>query len=159
MGQRVAKGEGERDQAVHASCVVVGTRGLLIRGPSGSGKSGLVNELMDRANSRGQFAALVSDDRVYLEALSGRLVATAPVTIQGLLEIRGRGIVQRPFLTRAIVSHVVDFVPLEQLERMPQDVAMMTQICGLKLPRQPIPVENFAVAVRLAEEALESDFG
>src|SRR5436305_10627889 len=72
---------------VHATCVAIAGRGILIRGRSGSGKSDLALRLIDRG------ARLVSDDYTILSASSGRIRAAAPATIAGKLEIRGIGIV------------------------------------------------------------------
>ena len=64
---------------VHASAVLVGSRAVLIRGPSASGKSQLALELLEAARTGVlRFAKLVADDRVHLEAVSGRLLARPP---------------------------------------------------------------------------------
>ena len=72
---------------IHASCVAIGGRGVLIEGPSGAGKSDLALRLIDRG------ATLVSDDYTAVERRAGMLFAAPPVTIAGKLEIRGVGIV------------------------------------------------------------------
>lgn len=58
-------------------------RGVLIEGPSGSGKSDLALRALD-AGFR-----LVADDRVVLWASDGRLFGRAPATLHGLIEVRG----------------------------------------------------------------------
>lgn len=73
---------------IHASCVAIGAAGVLLLGPSGSGKSDIALQLMDDG------AALVADDRTILFAEGGALHARAPATIRGLIEIRGVGIVK-----------------------------------------------------------------
>lgn len=73
---------------VHGSCVALNGRGLLILGPSGSGKSALALALM------GMGAALVSDDRTLLRRDGDRVLADAPDTIRGLIEARGIGILR-----------------------------------------------------------------
>lgn len=75
------------DQLVHASCVAIGGRAVLLAGRSGAGKSDLALRLVDRG------AALVSDDYTELRLSGGRLLARAPATIAGRIEIRGVGIV------------------------------------------------------------------
>jgi hypothetical protein len=60
---------------IHASAVLVGHRGILIRGPSGSGKSRLALALLQSAGAG--FARLVGDDRIHLEAVHGRLLDAA----------------------------------------------------------------------------------
>ena len=64
---------------VHASAVLVGDRAILIRGPAGSGKSRLAAALIAAAGcGRLRFARLIADDRVWLEACHGRLLARTP---------------------------------------------------------------------------------
>jgi HPr kinase/phosphorylase len=75
---------------IHASCVAIGGRGVLLLGPSGSGKSDLALRLID------QGAKLVADDRTILSVRKNGLHAKAPASIKGLLEIRGLGIVEMP---------------------------------------------------------------
>ena len=77
---------------VHASAVLVGARAVLIRGPSGSGKSRLVLDLIDAAR-RGSldFARLVGDDRVHLETAGGRLLVRPAPALAGIIEVRGAG--------------------------------------------------------------------
>ena len=70
-------------ETVHAGCVAIGGRGILIRGRSGSGKSDLALRLIDRG------ARLVSDDYTILDARGGRIRAAAPAPRAGKLEIRG----------------------------------------------------------------------
>ena len=75
---------------IHASCVAIGRRGVLLLGASGAGKSDLALRLID------QGAVLVADDRTLLRVEKGALRARAPESIRGLLEIRGLGIVAWP---------------------------------------------------------------
>ena len=76
-------------ETVHATAVLVGADGVLIRGESGSGKSALALALIERG------ARLIADDRLTLSGCHGRIVATAPGATAGLIELRGRGIVER----------------------------------------------------------------
>jgi serine kinase of HPr protein (carbohydrate metabolism regulator) len=73
---------------LHASCVALGGRAVLIAGASGSGKSDLALRLIDRG------ARLVSDDYTLLKRAGERLLASAPATIAGRIEIRGIGIAE-----------------------------------------------------------------
>jgi HPr kinase/phosphorylase len=118
-------------KTVHASCVVLGEAGVLIRGPSGSGKSQLARRVVSGFPG---FARLVSDDRVHIEALSGRLVARAVPAIAGALEIRGLGLVSTTFEPAAIVRLVVDALP-EVAERLPEEADATVEIAGIALPR------------------------
>ena len=76
---------------IHASCVAVGGKGVLLLGPSGAGKSDLALRLIDEG------ARLVADDRCELFVRAGKLYARAPQAIAGLMEIRGIGIIAMPF--------------------------------------------------------------
>lgn len=87
---------------IHATCVRIGAKGVLLLGKSGAGKSDLALRLIGRG------AVLVADDRCELSIARGKLVATAPVPIAGLLEVRGIGIVNVAHAPRAQIALVVD---------------------------------------------------
>lgn len=123
--------------AVHATGLVLGKLGLILRGPSGAGKSLLALELIDEWDARGLPAKLVSDDRIDLVVEKGGLVMLAPKSIEGLLELRGRGIIKRPFIRKGPVHLIVDLVPT--LERMVEEDELVTEIMGITLPRCPVP--------------------
>jgi HPr kinase/phosphorylase len=89
-------------QTLHASCVAVGDRGLLILGPSGSGKSGLALRLISLG------AALVADDQTTLTVETGRLVARCPAPIRALVEARGIGLLRAPTVEAATIALIVD---------------------------------------------------
>ncbi len=91
---------------IHASCAAREGHGVLLLGPSGSGKSDLLLRLLDRG------FALVADDRVDLTAG----VASAPAALAGLLEVRGLGVVHLPYVACAQVALAVE---LGMGERMP----------------------------------------
>jgi hypothetical protein len=86
---------------IHASCIALGGKGVLLLGPSGAGKSDLALRLID------QGATLVADDRTILFIAKGALHAKAPASIKGLLEIRGLGIVKLPVRTNVKIALVV----------------------------------------------------
>ena len=115
---------------VHASVARLGTRGVLIRGAAGSGKSSLLLSLIFDAG-----AMLVADDRVALAASGGRLVAAAPEAIAGRMEVRGVGIVRRPYVSPATIDLVVDLLPLDECPRLPDEAERQTIIEGVAVPR------------------------
>jgi len=120
---------------IHASAILVGARALLIRGPAGSGKSRLALELLDAARTGSLvFAKLVADDRVHLKAASGRLLASPPAELAGLLEVRGVGILKLDHEPSAVVGLVVD-LGVEAAERLPDPRQRETAIEGVRLPR------------------------
>jgi serine kinase of HPr protein (carbohydrate metabolism regulator) len=138
---------------IHASAVLVGSRAVLVRGPSGSGKSRLVLSLIEAVESGIlPFARLVADDRVHVTAVNGRLIARAPDSLAGQIELRGLGILRLPFEAMAVLGLVID-LGVEQAERMPAAGSGVTVIEGLALPR--IDVEREADAMRLTVAALK----
>jgi serine kinase of HPr protein (carbohydrate metabolism regulator) len=135
---------------VHGTVVALRGRGILLRGPSGAGKSDLALRLIDRG------ARLVADDRVELSLRRGRLVATAPRPLAGLIEARGVGIVPVPRRKRAEIVLVVDLVKPERVERMPGSDRGPDRciLAGVPLPRLRLaPFEATApIKLRLALE-------
>lgn len=124
---------------VHASCIAIGGRAVLIEGPSGSGKSDLALRLIDRG------AGLISDDYTELTVTDGRLIASAPAAIAGQIEVRGIGIVALPAAPPAPVALLVR---AGEPERMPEaatcamagvDVPMI--LLSLLEPAAPLKVE------------------
>ena len=143
---------------VHGTAIVLGQTGVLLRGPSGSGKSMLALCLLDRWEIRGLPAFLVADDRVEILEVNGHLIMQAPNTIAGLIELRGRGIVQRPYRNGVTLGLIVDLVP--ELIRMPDEAAFKIELAGIALPRAPVPdsrtvgVEHQMLLVAAAISAL-----
>ena len=105
--------------SIHASAVLVGNRAVLIRGPSGSGKSRLAFDLI-LAGRSGQIAPaiLIGDDRVHLGARAGQLIVRPAPALAGLIEIRGLGIRRCDFAHEAAVGLLVDLAA-EDAERLP----------------------------------------
>ncbi|WP_186417606.1 hypothetical protein [Bosea sp. CS1GBMeth4] len=136
---------------LHASTVVVGEAGILIRGPSGAGKTGLALALIGLARLQGRFARLVADDRTAVAVRAGRLVAAPVPPIEGLVERRGLGLTPEPHLAAAIVRLVVDCGA--EPERMPEPEALVATVAGIALPRLrllPRPGDERLVLAALA---------
>ncbi len=109
----------------HASTVAADGRAVLITGPSGSGKSDLALRLIDRGFT------LVSDDQTIVRREGDRLVASAPPTIAGKLEIRGVGIVDMETVKDVPVALVVQLT--SEIERLP-DERRERPVLGVSLP-------------------------
>ena len=121
---------GTAQETIHASAIVYGEHGFLLRGPPGSGKSLLTLELTGAACD-GQFIRLVADDRVQLIAASGRLIARPPAAIRGLLEIRNIGIVTAPYEPACVVRGLIDLDG--DAARMPQGCDAIIELLGIHL--------------------------
>jgi serine kinase of HPr protein (carbohydrate metabolism regulator) len=124
--------------SIHASAVRVGGRAVLIRGPSGSGKSRLAFDLI-LAGRSGQLpqAVLVGDDRVRLDTGGGQCVVRPVQELAGLIEIRGLGIRRCEFTPEAEIGLVVD-LQADDAERLPPPEALRTSIFGVSIPRIPV---------------------
>ena len=135
---------------LHASAVLVGARAVLIRGPSGSGKSKLARELIESARGNGSgFARLVGDDRVHLETASGRLLVRPAQALAGLLEVRGVCVLRVDHEPVAVVGLVVDLNAADA-ERLPEPERQRIEIEGVVLPRLAVAAGAPALPTVLA---------
>jgi HPr kinase/phosphorylase len=138
------------DATIHASAVLVGPKAVLIRGPSGSGKSRLAWELLV-AVTQGllPFARLVADDRAYLENHSGRLVVRPAKPLAGMIEVRGLGIRKVEVEPLAVVGLVVD-LDAADAARHPEKAAATAVIDGIALPRLGVAAGTAGLPLVLA---------
>ena len=112
-------------ETLHASTVAKGGQAILITGPSGSGKSDLALRLLDRGFT------LVSDDQTIVRKNGERLIASAPPTIAGKLEVRGIGIVEVDCANDVPVALIVELT--NDIQRLPDD-GRERPILGVSLP-------------------------
>lgn len=128
-------------ETVHASCIAMDGRAVLVSGPSGSGKSDLALRLIDRG------FVLVSDDQTLLRRSGDRLIAAPPPTIAGKLEIRGIGIVDMPTVKDVPLSLVVELT--SEIQRLPDD-SRERAILGLKVPLISVDATTASAASKVA---------
>jgi HPr kinase/phosphorylase len=145
--------------SIHASAVLVGARAVLIQGPSGSGKSRLALALL-RAAAQGliQFARLVADDRVRVEARHGRLLVRPTEALAGLVEVRGLGIRRLPHEPLAVVGLLVELGQAEA-ERLPEPSRQQAEIAGITLPRLAVAADADPLPLLLGQLQIAADPG
>jgi len=136
-------------ERIAATSLLLEGRGIIFRGASGSGKSDLALRLILCGR-----ASLVSDDITDISRDQGRLYASAPEELRGLLEVRGLGILRFPPVTSAPVQAVIDLTDSREVERIPK--ADSCAFLGIPVPRfcltafEPSATDKVQLAVRLA---------
>ena len=113
-------------EQIHATTIYINGSGVLLSGPSGSGKSDLALRLIDGG------ARLVADDRTDLALADGRLVASAPREIAGRMEVRGLGVLEKDAVPQTVLTLVVELVDPENVERVPKEAT--TILLGVDVP-------------------------
>lgn len=144
-----------RPPLIHGTALALGRAAALIRGSSGSGKSDLALRCLGVAPGGliTTAAGLVADDQVIIRLGGGdaagtrHLIASAPATLFGRLEVRGIGIVAVPAVVEARLVLVVDLVPPAAVERMPEP--QQCEIHGVVLPRLELAPFEASSALKL----------
>ena len=113
-------------EQVHATTIDLNGDGVMLRGPSASGKSDLGLRLIDAG------ARLVADDRTELTLSGGAVRASAPKQIAGRMEVRGIGIMEVPTVPETRLALVVELVGAEDVERLPEPET--ADVLGVALP-------------------------
>lgn len=135
---------------VHATAIAVDGRAVLIRGPSGSGKSDLAFRCLTLAPSPlfNAPARLVADDQVLLRREGMSLIASAPPAIAGKIEVRGLGILDVDLVRDASVVLVAVLASSQTIERYP-DPWPVTNVLGLAVPTLGISAYDTSAAPKL----------
>lgn len=143
--------------SLHAALVEMYSSGVLILGESGIGKSEVTLELIKKGHN------LVSDDRVNISSIRGKLYGEAPELLVGMMEVRGIGIVDvtRMFGINTLVKRteisfaikLVKFDPSDQTERIGKKVQYL-EILNQKIPMLTIPVYAGRSVAELVEVAV-----
>ena len=128
-------------ETIHATCVAVDGRAVLISGPSGAGKSDLALRLIDRGFT------LISDDQTLVRKSGERLLAAAPAAIAGKLEIRGIGIVDMETVSDVPICLVVDLT--SDIRRMPDD-SRERSVLGIAVPLISVDATAASAAAKVA---------
>ena len=126
----------------HGTAVLWRDRGLLLRAPSGGGKSDLAWRVLLMGGQ------LVGDDYVWLTGDGGRLFAMAPEAIRGRMELRGVGILRVPARPVAEIHALVDLVDQSRVERLPEP--RFEVLCGVSLPLYALAPFEASAAAKVA---------
>lgn len=98
---------------LHATCVSIAGKGLLLLGESGSGKSDMALRLIHDG------ATLIGDDQIVITKRDDHLLASPAPNIHGMIEARGIGILHLPFVRDIPLKLAVELVTCDKVERMP----------------------------------------
>lgn len=126
---------GDSEQ-IHATAIALDGRAALIVGSSGAGKSDLALRCILQGawiDGRHVLASLIADDQVIVDRSGDGLVARAPETIAGRLEVRGLGIVDVPSLPAAEIGLAVELADTAAIERLP-DPSLMWTVLDAEVP-------------------------
>ena len=97
----------------YATAVTYCGSGILIRGPSGSGKSDLALRLIDDG------ADLIADDQVAIKVVEQKLYLSPPDSISGLIEVRGVGVIKIDYVRDIKLCLIVDLATGDTVQRIP----------------------------------------
>lgn len=134
----------EKPRNIHGTALAWDGEAVLLRGPSGSGKS----DLAWRTLLQDPEARLVADDRVDLAPAGAGLAVSPPRALAGLIEIRGLGLLAVPFAPEARLRLLVDLVPLGAEPRLAPPA--FEEIGGVLLPRLALHAFAASAPAKLA---------
>lgn len=121
-------------EIVHGTCVAFGDRAALLLGASGSGKSDLALRFLALPEEGALRPLLVADDQVRVDVQNGDVIASAPETLAGLIEVRGLGILEAPSVAAARLVVVCELVEADDVPRMPPEPWERMAVAGVDLP-------------------------
>lgn len=126
---------------LHASAVAIDGCGVMLSGPSGSGKSDLTLRLIADG------AVLIADDQVAVRAHDGIALLNAPAALRGRLHVHGLGVLHFPH---------ADNIPLrlwveasEQVEPLP-NLRQFRAVAGVRVPLLPLRLTDASTPVKIA---------
>lgn len=147
-------------QNYHCCVLSYNGKGIVIEGKSGAGKTSLLMSLLEHSDTKGLKSYFVCDDQAILEERESSVIANAPDTIAGKIEIFGFGIIEHDYLPSTKIDLVVRLVSEEVLERMPEN--KLTSLLSIIVPLIEVPERHEAQSVRIIEayiHKMNSDSG
>lgn len=127
---------------IHGTGLYFEGYGILLTGPSGSGKSDLALRLMARG------AELVGDDYLELSRDNGRLIMQAPKNIAGKIEVRHVGILKVAYRKQAPVDLVFQLAAKDNLERLPDRKVILLE--GIEISCLDFQAFEFSAVEKIA---------
>lgn len=130
---------------VSGTLMQINGKGILIKGPSGIGKSEIALELLKKGHN------LVSDDSVEVYFFDNRLIGKAPKLIKNMIEIRGVGILDvTQLFGYGIISEQIQIDYVIELAKWHKksiyervgDHQLSESILGVELQKLVLPVSE-----------------
>lgn len=134
----------------HACALEINEIGILIKGHSGTGKTSLMLSLLERAKLENLNGLMIADDQVILKRDQNQLIANTPKSIAGLIELRGHGIIKKPYKPSCDIKLIVHILEDEKIDRMPEQKYYNFEDLDLPMVEVPQKHENQAVRIVFA---------
>lgn len=133
---------------MHATSVALEDNGVLIEGPSGSGKSDLALRLIDSG------ATLISDDLTFCQKRTKKIFLFSTKNIYGLIEVRGMGIITVPYIENIELKIIVNLTQnnVERLPRRKEKVLM-----GVRIPLIEINPKEASASAKIKLKIYEEN--
>lgn len=148
--------------AMHGVMLAIYGIGVLLTGPSQSGKSELALKLIQRKHK------LIADDYIILQKSHEKIIACCPPALEGFLAIRDIGIIsvlqlfgQQAFCKRKELNLMVNLIPwnegswVKENEMPLQGLISMQTIMGIAIPAQTIHIAPHRDLAMLVETAAQ----
>lgn len=156
----MGRARGPHTRLVHGTCLEIGGCGVLILGPSGSGKSDLALRLIDQpgrgTGTEAMTARLVADDQVVITRREDRLFGAAPPRLAGLMEIRGLGIVGVECVSEAEIGLAVRLADRSYIERLPEKSQAQFILLDVAVPEIAVDAHVASAPARVRAGVVEA---
>lgn len=123
---------------IHANAVQILGHGVLLLGPTASGKSDLSLRLLHFTSALlPKPCALISDDQTVLKKAGDKLIASPPPQLAGRMEVRGVGVLHFDHLEAGEIALALSLTTDTAPERIPDLHAQHSEFLGVRIPTIP----------------------